>query len=395
MKKKGVLIILILAFLIGIVAYLVILNMNQNESNINESNINTNENYESNTDNTYKFLLASEIDNTTRDINGKTQRDIVIEKLESSEAKGIEHKGQLQLLNPEYIYYCAFGSYTRNFYSMHVNENHFLFPANIRCGADRMGFYIVDSNLEIHPMLLEYSRGENTALSSGNYITKGDWNFIYNEEYGTLNGYFDLEVGYLEITITNNEIQLSDFTINDLAEKIANALKFSKEDIHMIDPMADGIYTEGFVLLSDDYSAIDLGEGNILDLTSNVYVTHWYVANNWSRNDVELITKDFKSKITVRESLGEYNLEEIANSSDNMEIEEYNYNGQQLQLIYYRCDEGSFIEEYDGAFLGFVTEINNKSYAFMFELEEDIENQLFKGTDPKEKIDNTYSLLLK
>ena len=49
----------------------------------------------------------------------------------------------------------------------------------------------------------------------------------------------------------------------------------------------------------------------------------------------------------------------------------------------------------DGAFLGFVTEINNKSYAFMFELEEDIENQLFKGTDPKEKIDSTYSLLLK
>ena len=79
-----------------------------------------------------------------------------------------------------------------------------------------------------------------------------------------------------------------------------------------------------------------------------------------------------------------------------MELVPYDYNGTPLQLIYGKFEEGSLLEEYDGAFLGFIMEINNKSYAFMFELktEEGFE-QLYRDDDPKGKIDMVFNTILK
>ena len=134
---------------------------------------------------------------------------------------------------------------------------------------------------------------------------------------------------------------------------------------------------------------------NTLDFVSNVYVIHWYVSDNWKRNDIQLITKDFKNYITVRESINDYDLDEIRNSSKRIELIPYNYKGEQIQLIYSKFEKGSLLEESNDAFLGFIRKINNKSYTFLYDLEVDKSKIIYKGKDPKEKIDYIYDMIFK
>ena len=320
------------------------------------------------------------------------EKEKVISKIEK--VKNVELEGKLQLISPEFTNYVVFGGYTDNFYSVHINNNNFLYPAKIE-DKGKMGFYIVDSEYELQNFLLKYVYSSDMPTYSDETTLEEDgWIFAYNLDEGTFSADYKLERGYLRFYIYEENTKMNEETISDLIEKTKNAIIIKKEDIHMLDEMANGEYTEAFTLLDDNYSDIKLDENNSLDLFSNVYVIHWYVSSDWDRNDIKLITKDFKNYITIRESLNEYNLDEIKNSSEFIDLVPYNYNGEEIQLIYVNSNDNSLLKDYNDAFIGFIVNINNKSYAFMYDAEVNKDNQIYKGTDPKEKIDYIYDMIL-
>ncbi len=377
---------------IGLIASVVV--QYDNSEQIEGENLSTNIE-DNNNASRVTYSLLSDIDNTEPYEDGKTQLEIVLDELEDK--KKVTMDGSLELIIPEYKLYTVYGNYTDNFYSVNINKNHFLFPYKIECG-NATGFVIVDNELNLQPVKLEYSFSSlsDSKFEDKKVIEKDGWKFAYNSEKGELYGYYELNKGYLQISLTNKEVSYDDYTLNDLTGKLADAFVVAKEDVqNLAEVMVDGQYTPSFAKLSDEDSIIEINDEYQLDF-SDVYLLHWYVSSDWDRNDLQVITEDFKEDITIRESLGEYNLEEIQSSSDTMELVPYDYNGTPLQLIYGKFEEGSLLEEYDGAFLGFIMEINNKSYAFMFELktEEGFE-QLYRDDDPKGKIDMVFNTILK
>lgn len=385
MRKKGVLLLLLIILIVIVISGFIVFTISKNSDN-SKTSIKNQIAEADNDDNEYRFLLESEIN--------QEDKDEAIEKLESSDAKGVTLDGKLQLICPNFILYNVFGGYTDNFYSVNINSNNFLFPAKFD-GLNSIGFFMFDSDLELQTLLFKYKFSSNNPTYDGKeIIDKDGWKFAYDIETGYFDGYYKLERGYLEISFNEENKKINDSTINDLVEKIIKCFQIQKEDIHQLDAMAQGKYAQAFILMEDKYSDIKLDNNYTLDLTSNVYVIHWYVSTNWKRNDIKLLTKDFKNFITVRESIDDYSLEDIQNSSKNLEIVPYQYNGEEIQLLYAKYDKGSLMEEANGAFLGFVTKINNRSYAFMYDVETDLNKQLFKGTDPKEKIDYIYNTIL-
>lgn len=382
--NKKVIILVMFSILLIIVPISIFFVTNKDGNKYNNSNSILQKSEIKNNGLEYRYLLENDMNS-----NEKKQ---VIEKLESNNARNVQIDGNLQLLCPEYTYYCVFGGYTNNFYSLHINKNHLLFPNKI--GYITTGFYLVDSNLELQSIILSYGEGvTNPNFENKEVIERGNWKFIYNDDKGSFVGYYLLNRKFLMIESKDNNTKLTKEIATDLFDKISEAIEVNEEDIHILDEMANGNYTSSYITIEDKYSEITLDKENTLDLVTNVNVIHWYTQNNWPGNNIKLITKDFKNYITVIESINDYDLNEITDSSEHMELVPYKYNDTEIQLIYAKYDKDAVLEKANDVLLGFITKINNKSYTFIFDSSKD--KLIYKGTNPKERIDYIYDTILK
>ena len=269
---------------------------------------------------------------------------------------GTSESTKLKLNTQTYNLYELFDQ--NEIYKIEVNKNKDLLTTNLN-KLKEIDFYIINSKYYIIKLNFSYSKETIPTYKEDSIIEKDDWTFYFDEEDLTMFGYYKLTNGTFMVKIGDGNLKGNKELQNKLIDIVINNLKITKENSSELYTTSYNNSITSFIELSREDSIYEIDKNNILDLSTNYYITKWSIADNWSSNEINLVSKDYSNTLLIRESLNEYSLDTIKVILKTNTIEEFDYKEEKVNTIN---------ESNTNRLQGYIKKINNRSYTILYNL---------------------------